>query len=518
MSTYILTLSRSLAFIVVASSYADTQVAAKPAAAAKPVATAGTSITVYSSADPGGFDPQRYIQAQRGGYDANDVPGYAIVKVVRKVAIPAGIGTVAFTDVAAFIDPTTVSFTDLEDAATAVLEQNFQFDLVSPAKLMERYIGRTITLSVPMGDSVSNVEGELLSANQGQLVLSTIDGIRIVPSNGAQVQLGDLPGGLLTKPTLLWKLSGGTGGDHLVRTTYKTSGMTWRADYNIVLDGADKSASLTGWVTLMNLSGASYPGAQLKLVAGKVQTIQPNSRGAVGSGGGARPRMLEMVADGFEEKEFFEYHLYSLPRATDVMENSTQQITLFPPVDAFKVKKELIFDWTAGYGVASAPIVDRDFTIGDTRKPAIMVSFENKKDNALGMPLPAGKIRVFKEDSSDGTLEFIGEDLIDHTPRNETVKIKLGEAFDVVGERVRTDFTIDSAGKRMTETFRIEIRNQKSSAQTVRIIERLYRWTNWQISAKSDNFTKLDSNTIAFDFDVPPEGRRAVTYTVVYTW
>ena len=180
--------------------------------------------------------------------------------------------------------------------------------------------------------------------------------------------------------------------------------------------------------------------------------------------------------------------------------------------------KELIFDWTAGYGVASAPIVDRDFTIGDTRKPAIMVSFENKKDNALGMPLPAGKIRVFKEDSSDGTLEFIGEDLIDHTPRNETVKIKLGEAFDVVGERVRTDFTIDSAGKRMTETFRIEIRNQKSSAQTVRIIERLYRWTNWQISAKSDNFTKLDSNTIAFDFDVPPEGRRAVTYTVVYTW
>ena len=159
----------------------------------------GVSLTVYSSADPAGFDPQRFIQQQRmGGVDNIwGVPGYGVVKVVRKVEVPKGIGTLAFTDVAAWIDPTTVSFNDLDDPSTAVLEQNFQFDLVSPAKLMERYIGREITVSVPMGDSVSNVTGELLSANMGQLVLQTKDGVRIVPQGG-QVQLGELPGGLLT--------------------------------------------------------------------------------------------------------------------------------------------------------------------------------------------------------------------------------------------------------------------------------------------------------------------------------
>ncbi len=150
--------------------------------------------------------------------------------------------------------------------------------------------------------------------------------------------------------------------------------------------------------------------------------------------------------------------------------------------------------------------------------PSVFVSFENKRENALGMPLPAGKIRVYKEDPADGTLEFVGEDLIQHTPRNETVKIRLGEAFDVVGERTRVDFTIDNGAKRMTETFRVEVRNQKRVAQRARVIERLYRWSNWQIATKSDEFAKLDSNTIAFEVDVPAEGKKVIEYRVVYTW
>ncbi len=481
----------------------------------------GVSLTVYSSADPAGFNPQQFIQQQRMSGQDNvwGVPGYGVVKVVRRVPVPKGLGELAFTDVAAWIDPTTVSFNDLDDPKTTVLEQDFQFDLVSPSKLMERYLGRTVTIAVPMGQSVSTVTGELLSANQGQLVFKTADGLKIVPMHGAQVMLDELPGGLLTKPTLVWKLASETGGDHLVRTTYQTSGMTWRADYNIVIDGADKSGDITGWVTLMNLSGASYPGAELKLVAGDVHKIEPQP----GYGGGAQPmgRMSGLaMADsaGFVEKEFADFHLYTLPRKTDVHQNSTQQIALFPPVSGFKVKRELVFDFTGGIGSPGAPILDRDFVVAGKSKPSILVSFENKKENHLGMPLPKGKIRVYKEDPSDGTLEFVGEDLIDHTPRNEMVKIRLGEAFDVVGERIRSDFSIDQGANRMTETFKIELRNQKSVAQKVRVIERCYRWTNWQVTKKNMEFEKLDSGTMAFEVDLPSEGKKTIEYTVLYTW
>jgi hypothetical protein len=478
----------------------------------------GVSVTVYSSADPAGFDPQQFIQQQRmsGMDNVWGVPGYGVVKVVRKVQVPKGIGQLAFTDVAAWIDPTTVSFSDLDDPKTSVLEQNFQFDLVSPSKLMERYIGRQVTLAVPMGEGVSNVTGELLSANQGQIVLRTADGVRIVPMQGAQVALGELPGGLLTKPTLVWKLSSPAGGEHLVRTTYQTSGMTWRSDYNIVLSGDDASATLSAWVTLMNLSGASYADADLKLVAGKVQRVEPRPQPMMR--GYAVEMAMDASAGGFDEKSFFEYHLYTLPRKTDIAQNSTQQIALFPTVEGVKVTKELVLDFTGGFGVPGAPMLEREFAVGAKANPSVFVSFDNRKENALGMPMPAGKVRVYKLDPADDTLEFVGEDLIGHTPRNENVRIKLGESFDVVSERTRVDFSIDQAARRMTETFRIEVRNQKAVAQKVRVMERLFRWTNWQIETKSDPFRKLDANTVAFDLDIPPEGKKTVEYRVVYTW
>jgi hypothetical protein len=484
-----------------------------------PKPTEGVSLTVYSSADPAGFNPQQFIQQQRmsGMENIWGVPGYGVVKVVRKVAVPKGTGTLAFTDVAAWIDPTTVSFTDLDDPSTSVLEQNFQFDLVSPTKLMERYVGREITVAVTMGDGVSNVTGELLSANQGQLVLKTKDGVRILPAHSAQVQLGELPGGLLTKPTLLWKLASEKGGDHLVRTTYQTNGMTWRADYNIVIDGEDKTGSISAWVTLMNLSGASFPNAELKLVAGDVQKVESQPRIM---GRGARMEAMAMAdAGGFQEKAFADFHLYTLPRRTDVEQNSTQQIALFPSVDGFKLKRELVFNFTADIGGMGQPMTDRDF-FGSTQKgkPSIFVAFENKEDNSLGMPMPAGKIRCYKMDDADGTLEFIGEDIIGHTPRNETVKVKLGQAFDVVGERTRTDFTVDNAARRMTETFKIEIRNQKAASQKVRVVERQYRWTNWKITSNNQPFTKVDSDNIAFDVVVNAEGKAEIAYTVTYTW
>ena len=227
-------------------------------------------------------------------------------------------------------------------------------------------------------------------------------------------------------------------------------------------------------------------------------------------------------AGGFESKAFADFHLYTLPRRTDVAQNSTQQIALFPSVDGFTLKRELVFNFLAGvggFGGGNIPVLEREF-FGNTMqaKPSIFVSFENKEENSLGMPMPAGKIRCYKMDDADGTLEFIGEDIISHTPRNETVKVRLGEAFDVVGERTRTDFSIDSAAKRMTETFRIEVRNQKAVAQKVRVIEPLYRWSNWKITMQNRGFTKIDSGTIAFDLDIPAEGKADISYTVTYTW
>lgn len=479
----------------------------------------GTSLTVYSSADPAGFDPRAFVQQQRmtGSDDVGGVPGYGVVKSVRKLSIPKGASKVAFTDVAAWIDPTTVTFSDLEDPLTAVIEQSFQFDLVSPSKLLERYVDQPVTISVAMGEEPERFSGTLLSATQGQAVLKGPEGaIRIVPLASAQVDLGQLPGGLLTRPTLMWTLSSAAGGDHLVRTTYQTAGMTWRADYSLVLAASGKSADLSAWVSLMNLSGASYPDTELKLVAGNVRKVEPAPRYGMATRGAVPMAMAD--AAGFEEKSFLDYHMYTLPRRTDVMQNSTQQIALFAPVSGVTVTRELVLDLTAGIGMPGSPMMDRDFVIARKGNPSVRISLLNAAGNRMGMPLPAGKVRVYAMDDGDGTLDFAGEDVIGHTPRNETVKLTIGEAFDVVGERTRVDFSVDTQAKRASETFAIEIRNQKAAAERIRLIERPYRWSGWSIEGPSHPFTKLDSGTIAFDVDVPAEGSVTVRYTVKYAW
>ncbi|MGA0174280.1 MAG: DUF4139 domain-containing protein [Phycisphaerales bacterium] len=477
------------------------------------------SLTVYSSADPAGFDPQRYISQQRAGFDPNfawGVPGFGVVRTERTIALAVGMNEVVFTDVAAFIDPTSVGFSDLTDSSTSVLEQSFRFDLVSPSKLLDRYLDREIEVrrSGPQRDE--SIRGTLLSANQSQLVLrSESSGVTIVPMDGSQVSLPELPGGLLTKPALLWRLQAGKGGDHRIRATYQTAGMTWRSDYNLVLSEDDASADLTAWVSLMNLSGISFENANLKLVAGDVQRVQPQPRMM-------RGRMVQAMADsaaaGFEEQAFFEYHLYTLPRRTDLPANSTQQLSLFPPVSGFEVEKELLYAPTLGMGGWDQPMLERGVAPSGEGKTAVFVGFDNKTSNRLGMPLPAGKVRVFKQDPKDGTLEFVGEDMIDHTPRNERVRLRLGEAFDVVGERKVVDFSVDSSRKAMSETIEVEIRNQKETAQRVVVRERLYRWRNWKIAESTPEFRKLDASTLEWVVEVPAEGRPTGRYRVDYSW
>jgi hypothetical protein len=492
---------------------------APPAAADEPAE--GPSLTVYSSADPAGFDPQQFVAQMRQGYGPSwvqQVPGFGVVKEVRSVDVKQGITDLAFTDVAEFIDPTTVSFADLDpNARTTVLEQSFRFDLASPDKILERYLGETVGHELLKdGSVVSRVEGKVLSVNQGTVVLQTSEGLRFVNARDTGLRLPALPKGLLSKPTLVWKLSSDAAGTRKVRTTYQTAGLTWKADYNLILDATDTKADLGAWVTLLNLSGAGYPNARLKLVAGDVQRIQPSGRRREATLGRAAAKGGEA---GFEEKSFFEYHLYTLPRRTDVLENTTQQITLFPTARGAAVEKVLVYyglPEAAHWGFLPQPRTDRDIRSGSNPKVDVYVRFENRKENRLGMPLPRGKVRVYKADDADGTLEFVGEDLIDHTPKDEKVLVKVGQAFDVVGERTQTRFAVE--GRSMTETIRLQVRNHKDAAVKVILKENLFRWTNWTMVETSDPFTKIDARTIHFDVEVPPNGEKTVTYTVRYTW
>jgi hypothetical protein len=485
----------------------------------------GPAITVYSSADPAGFDPQQFIAQQRVGENPNfvyQVPGFGVVKETRKIDLKPGLSVLRFTDVARYIDPTTVSFSDLsaKDPA-AVLEQNFEFDLAGPDKILEKYLDRKIEVVLAQGDRSEAVTGTLLSAAAGQLVVQTDAGLRVISSHGQQIKLAELPGGLITKPTLVWKVQSQDGGQRSIRTTYQTGGMTWRSDYNLVLNADETKADVSAWVSLMNLCGAAFKDARLKLIAGDVQRVQPQQQMY-----NAAPRAMAMEAKagmnlGFEEKSFFEYHLYALPRKTDIASNGTQQITLFPTAKDVNVEKLLVYYGlpdAAHWGFFGAPQQDRGFGSQSNPKVDVYLRFKNAKENQMGMPLPKGKVRVYKLDDADGTLEFIGEDLIDHTPKDEKVLVKLGQSFDVVGERTQTNFTIDTKGKTITESFRIQIRNHKAAAQKVIIKENLYRWTQWEITESSSKYEKIDSRTIHFEVNVPADGVKTVAYTVKYTW
>jgi len=485
---------------------------------------AGVTVTVYSSADPASFDPQQWIYNESvgndsSGMDPSDVPGFGVVKEVRTENLNQGQNILDFTDVAAFIDPTTVSFQDLSFPDTAVLQQQFKFDLVSPEKLLQKYLGQTISVAVPRGNSaVQIVTGTLLSAQDGDLVLQTQNGIQIINGSYNQVQLGALPEGLMIKPTLEWQVQSSQTGEHKILTAYETKGLTWIADYNMVLGADDKTASLAAWVTLLNLSGKTYENARLKLIAGEVNRVQP-----------PRPIMYQMAtaelagaAPTFQEKQFFEYHMYTLPRLVTIPQNATQQIALFPTRSDVNVEKVLVYsgqDMSPWWSYSDQPDLSPFSGITSTKQEAgVYIRFMNNKGNSLGIPLPAGKIRLYQQDPADGSLEFIGEDLLDNTPRDELVSVKVGNSFDVIGERTQTDFHVDSVARTATESYSIMLNNHSDAAVHIEVPQYLWRWSNWQITANSDNFQKLDSRTIEFSVDVPANGKKEITYTVVYSW
>ncbi|MFA5779429.1 MAG: DUF4139 domain-containing protein [Elusimicrobiota bacterium] len=438
-----------------------------------------------------------------------------LVKDRREIKIDKGVQKIEFTDVAAQIDPTSVHFKSLSyPNKCSVLEQNFEYDLISREKLLQKYIGKEIELERRFGkdgEKKEIIKGTLLSTSGG-LTVKSGDKVLINPSG--EISLSKLPEGLILKPTLSWFLENEVSGEHKIEVDYLTNGINWNADYVIVSDKDDKNLDLTGWVTIDNKSGATYKDAKLKLIAGDIHRASPP--------GVMRNDMMYVTKEmrapqpQFEEKAFFEYHLYTLQRRTNVRDNETKQIEFVSGTNV-PVKKLYIYDGAAQkfYGYNQWSRADRNYGVQSNKKVYVMLDFKNSKENNLGIPLPKGKMRVYKEDS-DKSLEFIGEDFIEHTPKDENVRIYLGDAFDIVGERVQTDFK--NGDDFADESFKITVRNHKEEPIEVRVVEKLYRWSNWKIAQKSQDYEKKDARTIEYKLKVPKDSENIITYTVHYWW
>lgn len=480
-----------------------------------------TAITIYSKAQPGAVDADTYrpINGQTGYMGAN-VPGYAVVREVRNVNLPQEHSVIKFSDVAALLDPTTVQFKSLTaPKSTKVAEQDYQFDLVSQQKLLEKYIDKKITVEKLSGDKTEQVEGTLLST-QGGITLKNDTGQISALNNYASIHFPELPGGLITKPTLVWSIFTDNPGMHKAEVSYETKGITWWADYNLIYhegkDAGSGTVDFGSWVSIVNQTGGTYNNAKLKLIAGDVERVQ-SMRGA-GFGGNMdanKPMAMAAAAPVFAEKTFFEYHLYTLDKSVNLPDNSTKQLELIPATSNIPVEKEFVYhageaEWNGGI------YAQQDYGASEgNKKVEVFLKLKNKKENGLGVPLPAGRIRVNQRDD-DGALEFIGENIIDHTPRNETVTIKLGNAFDVVGERRQVKFS--TTAHTSQEEIELKIRNQKKQTVQVRVVENMYRAANWNISENNIDFNKDNAHQVSFLVNVEPEKEQIVTYTVHYNW
>lgn len=451
--------------------------------------------------------------------------GYAVVKDDREIEIPKAESVVKFSDVAQHIDPTSVYFKSLTDPdGTAVLEQNYEYDLVSADKLLYKYIDKPI---IVFTKNAQKYDGTLLSYDENQLVVKTDKGLSMVqrPNNIQDIQFGALPEGLLTRPTLVWTVAAKQPGKQLVRVAYQTTEMQWRADYNIVVNKDDTKADVGGWVTVTNQSGASYKDARLKLIAGDVRRAAPMPVAA--------PRAMMMKgAAGFagedaavpQEKAFFEYHLYTFPRLTTLADNQIKQLELLQAVDV-GVEKVYLYKGNMNPYYGSV-ITQRGWGETDNKKVNVRLEIKNTEGNHLGKPLPAGKVRVFKKDEADQSLEFVGEDQIDHTKVTDKVKLYIGDAFDLNGARKVVDFhgaEGRGAAHWMEEKIEITLTSAKDEEVSIKVEEKLSRARNWTIIEKSDEFTKTDANTMEFEVKVPAKkgdepGKKVVTYTVDYTW
>ncbi len=423
-----------------------------------------------------------------------------LVKDIREIKLGKGLIRLRFMDVASQIIPVSVYIRSLKNPdSLRILEQNYEYDLLNPKKLLDKYVGRKVKLynMNPYTEREAIVEATLLS-NNGSPIFKIGDEITF--GHPGRIIFPGVPEELISKPTLIWLLENDLFAKQKVEASYLTNGINWMADYVVTLNDKDDRADLSGWVTIDNRSGATYKNARLKLVAGDVNRVNDK----IGYG----ERMLYAAKsmareEQFKEDEFFEYHIYTLQRPSTIKNNQTKQISLVT-ADNIPVRKEFIY-----YGAQYYYRSQHGESISN-QKVGVFVEILNKKKNNLGMPLPKGTIRVYKNDK-EGSLQFVGEDSIDHTPKDEKVRIKLGDAFDVVGSRKQTSWK-KVAYDTYEAGFEISLRNHKKEDVVVKVIEPVPG--DWKMIRSNYNYTKTEAFTAEFNIPVPKDEEVKLKYKV----
>lgn len=464
----------------------------------------------------------------------------ALIREIRPITLVKGFNTLILPDIPATIDGTSLHFSSITDPKSVrVLEQNFQYDLVHHAKLLEKYIGKEVEF-VRLDQATKkeySVLGKLLATGwqpqysynpygqrlttpsysySGQMI-AEIDGkVEIGPSG--RLVLPSLPEGLILKPQLQWLLTSSRSGRHDAEISYLATQLSWSCDYVVLLNEGDTKLDLTGWVTLTNNSGTSFSNAGLKLVAGDLNVIKSESD-AVGY---ARKSMAAEISDQaqFQQKELFEYKIYSLQRKTDLANSETKQIELVSGKE-IPSRKVFVYDGIADFWRSwrnNTGYRDQgSFGQQSNTKVGVFVLFKNAQEDGLGIPLPKGKIRVYKRDA-DEKEQFIGEDMIDHTPKDEEVRLYLGNAFDLVGSRVQKDFRVVVRGHIIDETFEIKVKNHKDEPVEVMVYEHPWRWSEWDVTKSNTEWEKVDQTTLRFPLKIGNNSEKTVSYTVRYSW
>ncbi len=459
----------------------------------------------------------------------------SLIREERLITLARGLSRLVIPDIPATIDGTSLHFLSLTNSsAVRILEQNYQYDLVHQAKLLEKYLGKEVEFVRydQEGKIEHSVFGKLLSTGYvlqpqyGSLVPTyTYSGGLVAEINGkielnpsGRLVLPSLPEGLILKPQLEWLVTNTHEGGHKAEISYLAGQLSWKCNYVALLNKDDSKLDLTGWVTLTNNSGTTFKNAGLKLVAGDVNLVREGFDRELRM---AKSAMADEAAQPqFKQTELFEYKLYSLQRRTDVGNNETKQIELTSGKNVSS-RKVFIYDgllnqwrnWYNNYSYRS----QESFGQQSNPKVGVFVTFKNEEKAGLGIPLPRGKVRVYKRDD-DGKEQFIGEDEIDHTPKDEEVRLYLGNAFDIVGERVQKDFKSYASGRVVEETIEIKVRNHKKEPVEVQVHEHPWRWSQWEITRSSTEWTKTDQTTLKFPVKIAKDEQKVITYTIRYSW
>jgi hypothetical protein len=449
-----------------------------------------------------------------------------------------GVNHAEFAGIASHLEPDSVILRDPAGRSLQVLEQNYRNDPISQELLLSRYEGKTIDFLVPVnGQPNQIVKGKIVRSgyipstyyaqNYQQPSFTQpiieVDGVLRFGLPG-QPLFSALSGDSILKPTLSWLLQTNDPGKFDAEISYVASGMSWQSDYNIVVSDNPKSKTdlldMVGWITMRNQSGKTFENANIKLMAGDVNKIQAATPASRVYGAMNKAMAEDAAAPVVREKSFDEFHLYTVARPTTLRDQETKQVE-FVQSNGIHAQRIYVYDGAQvqQYGYYNLEQIRQDQSYGTQSNPKVWVmeEFKNGEANHLGIALPKGKLRFYRRDT-DGHLEFVGENVIDHTPKDETIRIFTGNSFDVVGERKRTNIHVESAQRSMDESFEIRVRNHKKEAVTVRVVEHLYRWSNWKLTDQSLESRKTDAQTVEFPVTIAPDGEQVVTYTVHYSW